>query len=545
MSMFNPPNTFKELKRVPIDNLRYQKFGPIGRQVGSNLDFSGSKLDYRIQIEGVTKLLMNRSDFRIRGRIASNNTWSTALLAAEQVAMAMGMPSCLFKEERFKISGQMVDGHDRSIPQRYAYKNRVSRSGNWLNTAGSITFWDAKFQTRLAKVCSDLSYVDYSTGVVSHALVAAKVADLNYHADNTVAIAATVAGTGTRVVTFAEAAAEGGNPDTDDNWVRGDYLSFANIIYRVIEVPANLKTMVVVDDGIGAVVASDNEFKRIRFQDITLPVAFKEPTIGFEVSYKPALSIFDYKYILPIGVYEFEMTPDTNYRSYAVESLGSATKDAGTPTVAGDFYFNITDMYFMGCLADGPDLVDSQIIIDLSDIQVQDELLYTSANFARTYRVKPSTTSISFALQDDRVNTDTRYSHTKFIAGGDERTIRNYQIKYANQTQPRDFPDVKYDEANTAENDNQYMEIYKKNLVYNGQYLGQMGVETFEEFMIRGPYIRLPFLKSDKSEDVQVRIQFTGGGPTNARLFLFSHYNKYAKLTIAENRVIAVEVIEE
>jgi len=555
MSIFNPPNSSDDerIKGVPVANMRYERIAPVGRQVGANLDFSGSKLTYRIEVSGITSLLMDRSDFRIRGTLSTDIAGIVALLSANQIAPAMGMPACLFKEERFIINNETVESHDKYIPQRYAYKCRVSKSGHWLNTAGEITYWDAQFNKRLAKVCSDLTLVEYQTGDVT-STIATRVT-MGYDPLTTIAIQA--GANGVRQVDWNLGVAV--NPDTQ--WVVGDYLQVGDLIYRVAFVPAGAVTnMFVEDDGGAGIGAAVVDFWRFRNTNNLVAGEFKQPTIGFEISYKPALSIFDYEYILPTATYEFEMTPDINYRQYAIESRGGATKvHSVLPATANDYTFVIQEMYFMACMVDGEEIMDSQIIIDLSDVDVYSEVIPNSSTFERRFPLKKSTSGVSFAIQDDRVNTDTRYSHTRFIThpttapdpvtvGEFEKQIQTYEIEYAGQRQPYYRVDTVYNDTDAGANRqvNRYWEVYKKNLVYNGQYLGMAGVETFEEYMTRGPYFRMPFLKSGTNEttDAEVRVEFNTV-PYRARMFVFNHYNKYAKITLVDGAIADVKVVTE
>lgn len=536
MSIFNPPSSTSEIRDIiPIGDFRYKKINGSRNLKGDQ--FPNSEIQYDIEISDTTGLLMNRTDVRIRGSIGAflqdNKKPTVPLTSAALITLAMDFPPCFFQKEAFLINDIPVEDHTDNIPQLHAYKRRISKSNSWMNSVGGIDFWDVNFKKRLARVSSDLTLTDFTTGNTVDSTVQELVADTTYIVTNSVAIPVGV--NGVRTATFSV----GNVPNSNTVWVKNDYILVAGQAMRVIATQAG-PLLYLADNGgidIGDDTLDNNVCHRVHWDAIPLPIDFKAPTIGFEVPYVPTLSIFEYDHILPYGTYSIVLTPHSNYKHRAIESI------VHQPALA-NFDIYIEDMFVMACLVDGEYLKQSQIVIDLSDVNVKAATLITGT-FEDRITLKSSTTGLSFAVQNHAVETNTTMSLTKFIddTAHFERLIRTYDFNYANQRQPRDTIDVEY--STTI---NHYNKIYKDNLVYNGQYLGMYGVETFDEFMQRGPYVRLPFLKSGGNTDTscQAKITFLGDPVINTvRLFFFNHYSKVAIITLDQGKVANVEVRDE
>ena len=80
--------------------------------------------------------------------------------------------------------------------------------------------------------------------------------------------------------------------------------------------------------------------------------------------WQPTLGIFKIDHAMPLGKYEFEMSPysDPTYKIRAIESLVAKTPRSGT--TENDYDFKVNDLFFYAATMNAPTLSDGQYLID-------------------------------------------------------------------------------------------------------------------------------------------------------------------------------------
>ncbi len=260
----------------------------------------------------------------------------------------------------------------------------------------------------------------------------------------------------------------------------------------------------------------------------------------FSVFWQPPLSIFSVSSALPAcGKFEIDLSPFSNqvYQKNVIESI-LADKLHGT-----DYNFLIKNMLLYNLKVDGPIIQNDEFYLDLNEIRMQGTTLTTHNRTQSSLDVSPSTYKISLAFQDSAVETDTRYSQTKFkIRNEEELNLENMYILYSQQQKP--VPDLRpiYDVNNFEES---LMEIYARNIFYNGDYF-ETSKESIDEWLERGIYISYPWPKegSNRETRLYVSTQFSEAFSSEPRLILFNHYKKICIVKIQNNRVQEVIINE-
>lgn len=538
--ILSPPRSLAELMADPIGNLRYDEIEPDGVAIKIDLDPKGKKLDYKVEVSGATKYYPIYSKFRIQGHIGTTADVTVPLKSSDYVALAMAFPATMFSQEETWVNGKQMDQYSDHIAQRYMYKNRTQKSGGYLNTVNGINIMDPSFTMRLARITNDLTVTNYITHTVTKSNIQTKTGalvdgGLAYTALDKITIA-DVAVNGTRLITFSDADADPLNPNTDTWALPGSYLLYANDLYKILTVPAGGKTIYVT--GVGAsVVDQTDDWKQVTLAELNLPAETFTKHAGFEVEYVPTLPIFDTPWGLPTGSYETRLIVDTSWAKNIVESL-NVDRDETL------FKVRFTKINFMPCLFDTTEVPNGDVYIPYEKIFV-DYKPVTQIDYSDEFRVGKTCVAIGFMLQDKRVDSSTLYSSTKFIAGGFEKKIHNYQIKYAKQLQPMERRDVLFNDADDKLI-NQYTLMYYENMRNNGQYGSMDQMETYDEYVARGMYIKHLFKKSGDNKDkmATIKIKFSVK-PDETNLFVFSHQQRYLKLTYFDDAVVATKVIEE
>ena len=548
-SIFDLKTSTSELSSANQGTSRidYEQHPPTRAVEGAN--FPNGAIHHRWQTAGQKWWIPSRSYLRMRCRLTK--TGGAPLDLADNVAPNYGLMSNLFQSAEFRINDKTVSRVSDFMPQVDAIETRLSKSRSWQKSIGSATnFWEEDYKTRQADVSVDaqtlqnptvINPVETGRGALGFDAAGGVGNDRN---------AATYTAATGRIV-FTQ---NGGAVLPAD--VRLIYPVGSYFVYKFIQGGAagvvNVLLEVIAGIGIAeievrAVVAVDvpqdgrTDFARVDAPIVGVPTRRLD---GFELIWQPPLSIFKIGHALPSGKYELVLNPQTasTYKKRAIESL--VDKDP-----AADFNFEVVDMYLYTSTVDGPRADDITYLLDLEETRCQTDTVQNLGAFQqRNFDVSPSTYALTCAFQDARAGNLTQYSASKFRinapgpnAVGDEIKLNRLFINYAGQSKPSPDADPSYNVGNASD---YTIQRYTESQIYNGAYYDTGGAETIQEYHGSGSYVFFLWSRdgTDRSTRVNVHFGFEGGAIGDARVLLFDHSKKVARIRVQDGRVVDVQV---
>ena len=507
--------------------MRYQQV-PASRDV-TKTNFPNGVQSFKFSTSSPTWWLPSRSYFRMRCTL--DDASSAALTVGDNIAPAFGFMANMYQSMEFRINDKTVSRVSDYVGQVDALVKRLTKSNAWMNSVGSsLNFYDDDFNKRVASVSSDGTIIDEAESY----LVQADIPSGSYDATTTVAY--TVA---THTVTFAVAGA-----NTDTHWRVGDKIKFisaptttdlSGTIATVTAVGSSTKTLQIDSELLGSDIAAE----LITFARIRTPNSRRLK--NFEVVYQPPLSIFGISHALPTGRYELVMNPhsSTSYKTRAVESFGAAK------TYATHFDISVVDMYFNGCMIEGPRFDSGSYLIDLENVRCQPDAITSGGLSQKSFDVSPSTYALAVAFQDNRAGTDTRIPPSKFKAYNDAYTteedlgLTRLYLSYAGLQLPQPDADPSFV---AGSNEDYTVQRYAESMIYSGQYFNSGSGESIESWQKRGPFYYFAWAKdsSDRSTRVITNHQMTAAN--NLNILLFDLSRSVARVSIEGGSVVDVQV---
>jgi hypothetical protein len=283
------------------------------------------------------------------------------------------------------------------------------------------------------------------------------------------------------------------------------------------------------------------------------------PSTIHEHVWQPPSSLF-YSYAGAIpqsGEVEISLHPTVNYYSTAIESRG-ANKTLGDN--ANNYKFEIVDMFFYVMETRGPQFNGNQFILDLDEMRVQPKELGSTpvGGSLATYQftVPKTTRGLTVAFADKRYATDTRVTASLFHGYdanithtlGSKQSLRckQLQLSYTGRQFPEQIAEMSYTGIAPLVA-NRLTHRYVENLINRGDFDAEGHVETFEEWLQRGPYYYFPVDKDslDENTAVSVKVAFdaTGAELANTTMYLWAHYRNIVIVRLTpDRRVLDVSV---
>jgi hypothetical protein len=507
----------------------------------TNDNFPNGAIHIKWECNGTKWWMPSKSYLRVRCALTKPN--GDPLYVDDNIAPNMGLCANLFQSAEFRINDKTITRISDFMPQIDSLETRLNKSKAWIDSIGNSTnLWQKETQERIELV-SQNGVEPASSGHPSYK-------------ENTPESLGIAAGSlieytdATRTINISPPSPPLINPDLRDILKVGDKIQFnsagvngllAEKELTITAIPTSTSVVVNFND-IGGNVSPAVVAEYVIIQTWQSSRRVKE----FELTWQPPLSVFKLGHALPAGKYELILNPQTSsvYQQAAVEtSLLSANKVAGV-----DFKFVVKDMYMYVNTLEGERVDNLTYLLDLESVNCQTDTLVGSSGFSqKNFDVIPSTYALSVAYQDQRVNSDTRFSSSKFKsynANGskdEELGLQRFYIQYASQQKPS--PDANPEFKTNVDNTTQR---YLETQLNSGNFFSEGGAETIEDYHDRGSYYHLLFPKdaTDNSTRVNINQQFSEN-PTNMRALLFSHYRQTCRIVIAEGQVKDVLVEDE
>ena len=533
MSIFDLKTNTNELtsSNQGTNKLAYEQKPPSRDITGPN--FPNGAIHIRWEVAGQKWWVPSKSYLRMRVNLSKVD--GSILTTAEQIAPNMGLCANLFQSAEFRINDKTVSRISDFMPQIDALNNRMNKSSSWLKSIGASTnLWQPELQERVNLVSSN-GTTARGEGTPAKTIVSPD--ELDIHPGTTIAYTDAL-----KLLTFTGAYL----PDLRLKLNVGEKIVFSAdavnglLASKTLTITAltaiNSITVAVNDIGADeAAVVADYTFEQV--------VEGSRRVKEFELTWQPPLSIFKLGHALPTMKCELILNPQTSsvYQQVAVETpLNSTNKVSGV-----DYKFSVSDMYMYINTLEAERVDNLTYYLDLESVNCQTDTMVGSSGFnQKNFDVQSSTHALTVAYQDQRVNSDTRFSSSKFKsydASGtvqQELDLERFYLSYASQQQPSPDADPEF-KLGTDKTVQRYLETQ----LNTGGYFDSGGAETIAEYHKRGSYYHFDFPKdaTDNSTRVVVNQQFKTD-VSNMRALLFNHYRQTARIVVAEGQTREVLV---
>ena len=434
----------------------------------------------------------------------------------EQIAFAYNAPSNCFDNCYFRAGGQDVSSIVNYAPQAGAARMRLMKSGAWLDNVGDSAYVT---QSDFAKRQLAVSAATGGSGLGTTPVVV----DVSDSAANFT--------TCTVALTAASGAVVGVGTDFRKAAV-GDTLVLLGVSYTITAIAD--ATNMTVSLGAAADIAANTNFYVVG-QNTTRTTEGRNRIYAV---YQPPIGIFQYDQPMGAGDYRFQLNPNSNYQTAAVE-----TKN-GT---AGQFSFIINDvkLYVATLKVSIPNQVQT---LHLIECLVQSKT--ASGNDTFQFTVPPSTQALLvFAQSNDAGNNPLNPPSMFTCKDGTDRNISSLQLTYGNVTKPstRWTSEFKDDDGKNGST-NLLVQRYYDSIQEAGLVANPGGAETFDDFMKRGPMFYFSFERDeqDMSTEAQLQINYLAqtGSPTaletNAKVFLLAFHRRSTQIEVSNGQVVSV-----
>ena len=556
-----------------LTNYKYQEVQSLKSVSGTN--FADGQLVYRWTYGAQKYWIPNKSYVKITCKltfpdstvVSPPDTKRTQLKTSDDIAPVMNTAPNLFQSMQYKIADMMVSQVTENLAQVDTLKNRMSKSGHWLNTVGkSNNFWQSCYTQRLNEITPHKRGHHLTNPYkVFQQWISVELGATITDADRLYAKHLTNGNlrfefydSNTSLTRFLFRDAKAGDTNLKNTgpirfgWKLGDIVKW-NVTYAKIGAAAvdhssvgyYTGTLVEVTSAGGANgfnILNTFTVKPFDFTAETYPtwaeqtidvtemnvvtsaVKLPESTIDFqwyraecdfvedarcvnefELIWQPCLSVFDVQHAIPCAAtkHELTFTPFPN-TTYQKNVIESILADKN---LGSDFNFEVQDMrlYLLTCDSN-PVQDEMQFMLDLDEVHCQTSNL-TSAQQQTSIDVVGSTNAITVAFQDEAACTNSLYSLSKFrIRDNIESKLERYYIRYEGQVPQPDFDGkLEYDATSNSKTDT-LKDLYNRSLLYGGSYFKD-SCETIQEFRERGMYMYHPFPKTASSRNTRVYTQ--------------------------------------
>ncbi len=544
--MFDIPQSESQLPRRNFADTEIRQVSAQNAVKGDA--FSNGTHTFRVAASGPDKWIIPSKCFiGLKVKLTKGDR-TTQLKLEDGIALAQNTAANLFSNVEVRMSGEVISSTHANLPHVDTLMQRLHRSGAWLSSLGdNLNNW-APYADRLHRVCSD-------GGAGQGPLLVTKATDMGYAATDTWALDTT-----TGILTLNRPG--GGMPQ--GYWQVGDEFAYRD------EGAGTCVCMKIGSIG-GQAAGADHTFgmdlSDITGGDIAATVfgtrVYKEwyerdpNATEFQLMWQPPSPFFHAttpgsEGIPQAGEIEINLHPAVEYKRLAIESRGVAS---ATPSVtggaAGDYHFEVTEMYLYVMETRGPMFAGDQYVLDLHEIQAQTASIDSSNTQEVPFTVNRNTEALTVAFVDRRQQVDSRVASTRFhayqssLADGrllpQEDFLTQFQISYAGKQHPPNLNQLGF-----GSGQNYLTQRYLESLIYAGKGDMDADVESFKEWRERGMYLywRCDKDAHDDSTRVIVKTQFGAGFEhENMQVMLFEHRRLIVKVNIgAGRRVSSVQV---
>lgn len=542
-----------------LSNYKYQEIQSLRSVVGNN--FGDGEIVYRWTFGSNKYWIPNKSYIKIRLKLTFPG--GTPIAARNHVTWAMNTVPQMFQSCQYKISDQTVCSVTQNLAQVDSLKNRMYRSGDWLQTVGqTMNNMDPRYLVR------ERALLDVGGQTTSPFDVFKSWATIRNEAgiNDTSEIQITVLQNGNWSIILSN----GGDFGDIKGLQKGDvcFILGMTTIFETI-----FNSAIIVNPGKSYIEGKSSPNNTLFDAPVTVDEHWlHDPLMSFargdyfntdhadyahrtELFWQPTLSVFDsVKHAIPCASTKHELTltpfPESTWQKHVIESRSEEAFPSDTlQTDRFKYEVEVEDMRFYILTCDSNRIDDNfEFMLDLNEIQCQRTPITTN-NQQQSLDVIPSTNGISLAFQDQLAGNSTLYSLSKFVIRDNlEMQLNRYYIRYEGQVPQPDFEGSWEREGTNIATADTYgkvdhlRELYVRTKMYDGTlFLSQP--ETLADYRSRGMYVYHPFPKTASSRNTRVYVQtnFTSLEGNVPFMLLFSHYKKAVVLTVQNGRIIDVK----
>lgn len=549
---------------------------PCTRSV-SNTQFTQGVQDFPFSVGVPNVWYPKKSYFKVTMALCANGT-DLPMTPAAMTAFADNAVGNLYDNVYFRGGEQDMSSLTQYCPQASALKVRLGHTLPWLKSMGAgVAINEASFMKRMLAVTQ---YPSGSTAVIPNATAPtvsqASMTNIGAYDDReiykpvaaanfttaTVAIspllgtdnAGSVAfpivqngGVVTGVNTlFLSGMPQGSNP-TGGPVLPGDLLVVNGVAYELAFQAGQTETQCYIKSPVSAAVAATTNWFIVRSDTIRAPQAFN--TVF--ALWQPPIGIFDYDEELGSGNFRIQLNPSSNYDKQAVE-----TKNTNY-AAASPYSLKIVDVRFYAYI-EKKSLADSSRDLFLNELSIQSKPYGPNLQFS----VPPSTHAISVFVQDATSGSSPLIPPSMFkVLDNGDLYLKNIQINYASITKPSTNWDSKYESSGTnnagvlvrsgtLELQQRYHDSYEE----SGLELELGGMESFTDWLRRGPFYHFTFARDVNNRSTEVQLNLTYQGPNSelaisgtatpnlqaSRVFIVAHYRNTVQIVTANGLIVSV-----
>jgi hypothetical protein len=499
----------------------------------SGKDFGIGIQDYNFQIGGATSWNPSKSFFAITTKL---QTRDGGVLSqpdeSKQIALADNMCACLYDNIKATGGGQDLSSLMSYCPQASQVRQRITKSGAWLNSQGKDVWgMNPSFKDRVKTISSGNLPIDelhrINVGTPTHeydrtlafTLATNRITGVNTDFDGTVTATANAAAG----ASYAPAVSK----------VRvGDICVIPSIGggYTQHKVSAvTSATLLTISPGLAADAGAATDIFFVR-QDDENHRKNTQTTL-----WKPPIGLFDVEK-LGSGDYRVSLNPNARYKQSAVECVANLPVYNADAAADGTFDFEVLDVKLYIALSKDTVQLSGVETLFLQEQQLQSKPI-TGLENSMDFTVQPSTKMIAFFVQSGKTGADLRFPSTKFKSENNyDMALESFQLTYANQSRPstRWASEFK-DGVNTM--------VQRFHDSYSECGLGDLqgGTETYNDWIRRGAIYVYRFERdsSDKSTQVQLNIKFREYFP-NTNVIMCAFHNKTVEIAYSNGMITEV-----
>lgn len=506
---------------------------------GSN--FPSGNLNFKFSVGSGDVWVPRKSYFRMRATLTRGD--DTALETADGAGANMNLMGNLFSAVETKINGVVVGRLSENLDAVSALNTRLNKSASWINSVGNISNKWGTLEARIADVSKDGFVSGGNNEYVDEGRLS-----LGFATGTTIAF--TLA---TRILTFAT----GTIPDVREIFPVGSIIKLGATYGTLIGANSELKVLShtsatvlgVSSGGLNAdVAAAVVDFSRRTYARKSLRAS------NLELIWTPSNSLFNIvKDIEGECDIDIQLTPKTSslYQQSAFQTTLTAGNVASGST-ASTLKFNVVDLYLYVNILKTLS-VGSSYRLPLNQIQAQTTQVLSASFSQYQFSISPSTTAITIALQDGRINDNSVCSASQLksynagLTATTDLNLNRFYLQYASQVIPSIDAEPSY-----IANDNTAASVvlgteyttqqYLESQLNSGAYFQNGGCETLEEFKERGAFYHFVIPRErDSSDRLTVNMGFISGTDvTNMKVVVFAHSAQVADITMDNGRVSSV-----
>lgn len=273
-----------------------------------------------------------------------------------------------------------------------------------------------------------------------------------------------------------------------------------------------------------------------------------------QIIFRPPLGIFGSNVLMGPGSYKISLSPDSNYRFAAIETVNEDAKGL-TPGVGANspYTVNILDVKFYATTAQKLLPEGAQPALHLMEYQAFSRTMNgTQGSF--NFTVPVSTEELFVFLQHPSAGTNPVFPPSKFVAANSsDLNLAAIQVTYAGQTKPQTRWESGFKDSDPAGRNKSYLtHLYYQQLIESSRCCDQEGgVESLDEWLQRGPVFTFRFDKDATSRETEVNLQISYNEPmagvgfaTDSKIFVVARYRTVRQLTVSDGAIVSVVGLE-